>query len=210
MKHKIIALLSLLCLAATFVACNDYETYGDKKDKERAAIKQFLADSAINVISEDVFHKQGDVTNNDKNEFVYMNNTGVYMQIVHKGCGEPLRDGENSDLMVRFLELCLLDSSAIYNDTAPYDVDVMNVRRQGNVFTASLTDGVMMSAYGTESVPTGWLVPLKYVNVGRPRTEDDQIAKVRLIVPHTQGHSVASSYVYPYYYEISFVRSIDI
>jgi len=210
MKHKIIALLSLLCLAATFVACNDYETYGDKKDKERAAIKQFLADSAINVISEDVFHKQGDVTNNDKNEFVYMNNTGVYMQIVHKGCGEPLRDGENSDLMVRFLELCLLDSSAIYNDTAPYDVDVMNVRRQGNVFTASLTDGVMMSAYNTESVPTGWLVPLKYVNVGRPRTEDDQIAKVRLIVPHTQGHSVASSYVYPYYYEISFVRSIDI
>ncbi|UKK50565.1 DUF4827 domain-containing protein [Prevotella sp. E13-17] len=210
MKHKIIALLSLLCLAATFVACNDYETYGDKKDKERAAIKQFLADSAINVISEDVFHKQGDITNNDKNEFVYMNNTGVYMQIVHKGCGEPLRDGENSDLMVRFLELCLLDSSAIYNDTAPYDVDVMNVRRQGNVFTASLTDGVMMSAYNTESVPTGWLVPLKYVNVGRPRTEDDQIAKVRLIVPHTQGHSVASSYVYPYYYEISFVRSIDI
>jgi hypothetical protein len=132
------------------------------------------------------------------------------MQIVHKGCGEPLRDGENSDLMVRFLELCLLDSTAIYNDTAPYDVDVMNVRRQGNVFTASLTDGVMMSAYNTESVPTGWLVPLKYVNVGRPRTEDDHIAKVRLIVPHTQGHSVASSYVYPYYYETSFVRSIDI
>ncbi|MCR5270905.1 MAG: DUF4827 domain-containing protein [Prevotella sp.] len=210
MKHTIIALLSLFCLATTFVACNDYETYGDKKDKERAAIKQFLADSAINVISEDVFHKQGDMTDNEKNEFVYMNNTGVYMQIVHKGCGEPLRDGENSDLMVRFLELCLLDSSAIYNDTAPYDVDVMNVRRQGNVFTASLTDGVMMSAYNTESVPTGWLVPLKYVNVGRPRTEDDHIAKVRLIVPHTQGHSVASSYVYPYYYEISFVRSIDI
>ncbi|WP_027451134.1 DUF4827 domain-containing protein [Xylanibacter brevis] len=210
MKHTIIALLSLFCLATTFVACNDYETYGDKKNKERAAIKQFLADSAINVISEDVFHKQGDMTDNSKNEFVYMNNTGVYMQIVHKGCGEPLRDGENSDLMVRFLELCLLDSTAIYNDTAPYDVDVMNVRRQGNVFTASLTDGVMMSAYNTESVPTGWLVPLKYVNVGRPRTEDDHIAKVRLIVPHTQGHSVASSYVYPYYYEISFVRSIDI
>ena len=210
MKHTIIALLSLFCLVTTFVACNDYETYGDKKNKERAAIKQFLADSAINVISEDVFHNQGDMTDNSKNEFVYMNNTGVYMQIVHKGCGEPLRDGENSDLMVRFLELCLLDSTAIYNDTAPYDVDVMNVRRQGNVFTASLTDGVMMSAYNTESVPTGWLVPLKYVNVGRPRTEDDHIAKVRLIVPHTQGHSVASSYVYPYYYEISFVRSIDI
>jgi len=28
-------------------------------------------------------------------------------------------------------------------------------------------------------------------------------------VPHTQGHSVATSYVYPYYYELSFKRSID-
>lgn len=210
MRQTIIALLSLLCLTTTFVACNDYETYGDKKKKERSAISQFLADSAITVISEDAFHKQGDVTDTAKNEFVYMNNTGVYMQIVHKGCGTPLRDGENSDLLVRFLELCLLDSTAIYNDTAPYDVDVMNVRRQGNTFTASLTDGVMLSAYGSESVPTGWLVPLKYVNVGRPRSEDDHIAKVRLIVPHTQGHTIASSYVYPYYYEISFVRSIDI
>ena len=53
MRQTIIALLSLLCLTTTFVACNDYETYGDKKKKERSAISQFLADSAITVISED-------------------------------------------------------------------------------------------------------------------------------------------------------------
>ena len=209
MRNLSVTLLSLLCLLGV-VACNDYETYGDKKDKERAAIKQFLADSAITVISEATFHAQGDSTDVEKNEFVYMNNTGVYMQIVHKGCGSALRDGENTDLLVRFMEQCLLDTTAIYNDTAPYDLDVMNVRRQGNTYTASFTEGIMKTVYSTSSVPTGWIVPLKYINVGRPHSADDNIAKVRLIVPHTQGHSVASSYVYPYYYEISLVRSLDI
>ena len=46
--------------------------------------------------------------------------------------------------------------------------------------------------------------------MGRPRTADDQIAKVRLIVPHTQGHIIASQNVYPYYYEITFQRKTDL
>ena len=72
----------------------------------------------------------------------------------------------------------------------------MNIRRQGNTFTASFTEGLMRSTYNTEWVPSGWLVPFNYINVGRPRSADDEIAKVRLIVPHTQGHTIASSYVY--------------
>jgi hypothetical protein len=59
-------------------------------------------------------------------------------------------------------------------------------------------------------VPAGLLVPLPYINVGRERSETDRIAKVRLIVPHTQGHAVASSYVYPYYYEMSYQRTNDL
>ena len=90
-----IALLSMLCLLAT-VGCNDYETYGDKKEKERDAIKALLADSNFVVISEDEFHAKGDMTDVSKKEFVYLNNTGVYMQIVSKGCGKPLQDGENT------------------------------------------------------------------------------------------------------------------
>ena len=68
----------------------------------------------------------------------------------------------------------------------------------------------MYSTYSTTSVPTGLISPLPYINVGRPRTATDHIAKVRLIVPHTQGHTVASSYVYPYYYEITLQRTIDL
>lgn len=208
MKKVFIALLSVCCLAS-FVACNDYETYGDKKDKERKAIRKFIADSTITIITETQFHAQGNLTDNTKNEFVYLDNTGVYMQIIEKGCGTPLRDGENSDLIMRFLEVNIMDSTVLYNDTSPYDPDIMNVRRQGTTYTASFTQGLMKSSYG-ESVPAGLLVPFNYINVGRERSADDHISKVRLIVPHTQGHGIASSYVYPYYYELSFKRSIDL
>ena len=198
-----------MCSIFTFVACNDYETYGDKKDKERKAIKQFLADSSFTVISEKQFHDAGDVTDVAKREFVYLDNSGVYMQIVSKGCGTPLKDGENSDLLVRFEEICLSTSTYFNNIENPYDVDVMNVKRQGNTFTASFTLGAWYSTYG-EMVPSGLLVPLSYLNMGRPRSADDQIARVKLIVPHSQGHSIASGNVYPYYYEITFQRKTDL
>ena len=151
------------------------------------------------------------MTDTAKNEFVYLNNNGVYMQIVHKGCGSPIRDGENTTLIMRFYEQCIMDNSQIGNDTSPYQPDYMVVKRTGNTFTASFTtEGTMYSTYSTTSVPTGLISPLPYSNVGRPRTATDHIAKVRLIVPHTQGHTVASSYVYPYYYEITLQRTIDL
>lgn len=210
MKRLFIALTTLCCLAV-FVGCDNYETYGEKKEKERDAISEFISDSSIVVISEETFHAQGDMTDTAKNEFVYLNNNGVYMQIVHKGCGSPIRDGENTTLIMRFYEQCIMDNTQIGNDTSPYQPDYMVVKRTGNTFTASFTtEGTMYSTYSTTSVPTGLISPLPYINVGRPRTATDHIAKVRLIVPHTQGHTVASSYVYPYYYEITLQRTIDL
>ena len=209
MRKAMLWLVALIGFT-TLVACNDYETYGDKKEKERKAIRKFIADSTITVISETQFHQQGNVTNLEKNEFVYMDNTGVYMQIVDEGCGTALRDGETSDLLVRFEETCLLDSLALFNDLNPFDVDVMHVTRSGNTYTASFTSGLWVSTYNSEVVPAGLLVPFSYIKVGRPRTADDKIAKVRLIVPHSQGHTMASSYVYPYYYVMTFQRKTDI
>ena len=210
MKRLFIALTTLCCLAI-FVACDNYETYGEKKEKERDAISEFISDSSIVVISEETFHAHGDMTDTAKNEFVYLNNSGVYMQIVHKGCGSPIRDGERTTLIMRFYERCIMDDTQIGNDTSPYQPDYMVVERTGNTFTASFTtDGLMYSTYSSASVPTGLITPLSYINVGRPRSADDHISKVRLIVPHTQGHTVASSYVYPYYYEISLQRTIDL
>lgn len=211
MRRNILSLLTMLTLVTLLAACNNYETYGEKKDKEREAIRTFLADSAITVISEEDFHQQGNTTHAVKgdNQFVYLNNTGVYMQIVRKGCGKPIQNGERTDLLVRFVEINIMDNTAIFNDYKAYDVDLMNVARTGSTYTASFLQGTMRNTYG-ESVPAGWLVPLNYVNVGRPRSMDDEIAKIRLIVPHTQGHTIASSYVRPYYYEITFERKIDL
>lgn len=206
MRNVIIAFMSVLCLAS-MIACNDYETYGDKKEKERKAIRKFIADSSIVVISESQFHANNDVTDLEKNEFVYLDNQGVYMQIVRKGNGRPLQDGENCDLLVRFLELCLLDTVALYNDTYAYDPDVMNVRRTGSTYTGSFVSGTMYSAYSA-TVPNGWLACLPYLNL--QRVDDGNLSKVRLIVPHSQGHITASNYVYPYYYELTFQRKTEI
>jgi len=204
----------LLCIVM-IVACNDYETYGEKKDKERDAINQFIADSAIVVINQAQFVSQGNTTNLERNEFVYLDNSGVYMQIVRKGCGNPVADGETTVLLVRFYEQCIQDTLAIFNDASPLEPDYMTISRSGSTYSGTFTSGRWYSTYvssysGTATVPNGLLVPFPYINVGRPRTADDAIAKVRLIVPHSQGHTMASSYVYAYYYEITFEKLIDL
>ena len=203
MKH-FCHLLIFLASVSVLTACNDYETYADQKEKERDGISDFIAYRNIKVISEETFHAQGDSTG--ASEYVYMNNSGVYMQIVNKGSGTGVQSsvkGEN--LYIRFIEQSIFDTTSVvtnYNDS--YDPDIMNVVRSGTNFTASFTYGIMLSRYSGQ-VPAGWLVPLSYIKVGAP-TADKDISPVRLIVPHTQGHTVASSNVYPYFYEISVQR----
>ena len=192
-------------------SCNSYETYAEKKDKERSAINQFLKDSAINVISETEFSQQDSTTDVSKNQFVLFSNTGVYMQIVRKGVGEKLKDGETATALCRFTEWNILgDSMQLRNDILYYSsvVDKMTVKNTSGTFTGSFVSGssVMNSVYGSTSVPAGWLIPFTYINLGRQSTEDGEIAKVRLIVPHGEGQSSASSNVYPCFYTITYER----
>ena len=201
-------LFIMIAVVAVLASCNDYETYGDKKEKERNAISKFLSDSSINVISEDQFIKQGQTTDLSRNEYVKFDKNGVYMQIVRPGCGEMVQDGQKLNLVCRFSEFNLMaDSIEARNNTAAYAAlpDIMYVSRTGSTFTAAFLSGVMYNYY-TASVPAGWLVPLSYVKVGRPQSEDEDCAKVKLIVPHTQGHATASSNVTPYYYEITYQK----
>lgn len=189
---------------ALLSSCNKYETYGEKKDKERDAIQRLLADSAFTVISQAQFEAQGNTTDVSKKEFVYMNNTGVYMQIMRPGCGEPIQEGKNT-LLLRFLEISIMENTYINNDTSPYVVDKMYVTKTGTTLDATFSTGLLYSRYGA-NVPPGLLVPLNYIKVGRPQAPDEEIAKVRLIVPHTQGHTLATQNVYPYFYEVTFQR----
>ena len=206
----------MIALAAVLSSCNDYETYGDKKEKERNAIAKFISDSSIVVISEDQFNQQGYTTNLARNEFVKLDKSGVYMQIVREGCGTKLQDGETTRLVCRFSEFDILDDTlTICNNNPDMSYqgksvvaipDIIKASRTSGSITGSFESGIMYSVYGSTSVPSGWLVPLTYVKVGRPQSLTEECAKVRLIVPHSQGHSNASSYVTPYYYEITFQR----
>jgi hypothetical protein len=193
-------------LTGIFIACNNYETYGDLKKKERSAISEFISDSAFVIITETQFHDQGDVTHGSK-EFVLLNKSGVYMQVERVGCGEKIKDGENLNLLCRFSEINIKEETVLTNAYyTPYEVDKMYVNRVGSTYTAWFVEGKMYETYGA-SVPEGWLVPLEYINVGRPVKADDEIAKVRLIVPHSQGTtSSAKANVYPCYYEITYQR----
>ena len=205
MKRFLFIMIAIAGLTAFLASCNDYETYGDKKEKERNAISKFISDSSIYVISEDQFKKQGETTDLSRNEFVKFDKTGVYMQIVRPGCDQKLQDGQKTNLVCRFKEFNIMaDSVTAWNITAAYAAypDIMYVTRVGSTYTAAFLSGIMYSIYSA-SVPAGWLVPLSYVKIGRPQADDEDCAKVRLIVPHTQGHASASSSVTPYYYELT-------
>ncbi|CCY81528.1 putative lipoprotein [Prevotella sp. CAG:1185] len=210
MRNLALAFIALFA-AVTVISCDDTETYAEQKDRERAAISRFIADSAINVITETQFAEQGYKTDLSKNQFVLLKNSGVYMQIVREGCGEKIKDGETTTVLCRFSERNILtDSLQLTNDVLSFSsiVDKMTVTNTSGTFTASFikNQSVMAMFYGSTSVPSGWLVPFTYIKVGRQENADEEIAKVNLIVPHTQGHQYASSGVYPCYYTITYER----
>ncbi|MBQ8712594.1 MAG: DUF4827 domain-containing protein [Prevotella sp.] len=186
------------------LSCSDYETYGDQKKREREAISKFISDSSYVIIGEDQFHNQGDATIGDK-QFVLLTKSGVYMQIVDKGVGDQIKDGESLSIICRFIEKSLLDTTILYNNSQNtiFDRDILNVSRTGATYSATFISGVMLDTYGS-TVPEGWLVPLQYINLAR---RQDQLARVRLIVPHSQGTlNNAKSNVRPYFYDITYQR----
>lgn len=196
-------------------ACSHTETYQEKRDKEIAAINNYIAVKGVTVISEDKFFANDCTTDLTKNEFVLFDASGVYMQIVRKGCGEKIKDGETANLVCRFTEYNLMlgtDSITLTNNIPAYAslLEKLTVTNNSGTFSGNFdkTSSMMYSAYGNSytSVMSGWLVPFSYINVGRPSEEDDTPAKVRLIVPHKEGHLSASKYVTPYLYELTIMR----
>lgn len=208
---KKLALFFIGLLAVMFVSCNDYETYAEQRDRENSAISRFIRDSSITVINESQFAEQGYTTDLDKNEFVLMKSSGVYMQIVRDGCGEKIKNGETTTVLCRFTERNLLtDSIQLTNDILAFASipEKMSVTNTNGTFSASFdtSSSLMYTFYSSASVPSGWLIPLNYIKVGRQVSSDDEIAKVNLIVPSTQGHQYASSSVYPCYYTITYEK----
>ncbi len=208
---KIRYVLVLLAAIVLTAACSDHETYSDQKNRERSTIMKYINDSSITVITEQDFKINGCKTDVSKNEYVLFAGTGVYMQIIREGCGEKLKDGETQTVLCRFTEYNMMtDSIQLSNDVLEFASrpDKMTVINQSGTYTASFVQGesIMARVYGSTSVPNGWLAPLPYINIGRPVNPDDEIAKVKLIVPHSEGQAYATNGVYPCLYTITYER----
>jgi len=191
------------------------------KEKERDAIDNFIRSNKfvgpISVISEETFHAQGDSTSVVKNEFVLFNDKGIYMQIARKGNGRTMIEMamEQPDSTItkticcRFFEYDIENADTtcanIYQ-TQNGVVDKMQCKydRQSRTYTATFIEGKMMSYYtSSAAVPTGWLKPLDYIRLAKSEGAGD-VAKVRIIVPHSSGTYNAGTYVLPFYYEITY------
>lgn len=218
---------ALLLAAGALSSCEEEQTYAEQKKAERRAISAFIQNGTtqfdsevgdtilyvapINVISESQFFAQDSTTDVSKNEYVLFSSTGIYMQIVRKGPGQKLKDdGMWEHLLCRYKEFNIsADSIQTRNDNAYYIgmLDEMRVASNHGTLTGTFTQGMMRTFYSSLNVPEGWLVPLRYINIGRQLAEDEEIAKVRLILPHSVGQRDAISKVYPCFYEITYQRA---
>lgn len=212
MKKLLYYFFLLLGLGVVVAACDNTESYGDKRKAERNAISHFVSEKGITLITPDEFEQRDSVTDTTKNEFVYNSNTEVYFQIVENGKGEHanlIGKGSRRELLCRFIEVNIETGDTLltnlYTASTP---DVMTVTNSNGQFTGSFTSGYMFTNYGSGmgssgAVPEGWLAVMPYLKITR-RSATDTPAKVRLIVPSTKGQYDAMSSVYPCYYEITF------
>lgn len=218
---KKIYLIVMACMAVMCVSqgCNNGKTYAERKEEEADAIDEYISKNNFQVIDENTFFNQQDTTTKE-NQFVLFKESGIYMNIVNRGTGETLKDG-SYELLVRHVEVMLQDRAGdvgiTVGDTLTasifmVDPEELRVTKSNDSFTGSFmtsysnTSGSLKSMwemYGSSAVPNGWLFPLAYLKPGRTTVSAD-LAKVRLILPHSQGTTTASQNVYPCYYEISY------
>ena len=215
---KIYLLILIAVTACVFMqSCDNSKTYAELKDDEKKAIKAFIEENDITVISEETFYAQDTMTYD--NEYVLFEESGVYMHIVQKGLGDaPLEDG-NYEMLSRFIEIAIQDreDDGLFSkgDTILANMKILNATylTQPEEYTVTIYEGyyygtfsgysLMYTYYSSTSVPTGWLIPLMVLKPKRTQSSTE-VARVQLIVPHSEGSYYASSYVYPCYYEITY------
>ena len=198
-----------LVLVSLFASCDDTVTYSEMKEKERESVNAYIKEKGINIISFEQFVANDSTTDVSKNEYVLVDD--VYMQIVNNPKKKDptaynIEDGDNVDLLVRYYEYNIQEDDTITGNLYAADADEMRVTNTSGSYKATFTSGVMKAVYNA-SVPTGWLVPLRFLTFTRKQSN---LAKVNIIVPHTKGTSNAATYVYPCHYQISFQPSVAV
>lgn len=224
--NSLASILMLGIVSPIFCACEDEDTYAEMRKTEGAQISNFLnygtkvvdketgditleVKAPIKVISETEFYANDTTTNVAENEYVLLSGSGVYMQILREGTGERLQDGESATVICRHLEFNIAGDSiqSTNMESAATEIypDRMTVQKNYGTITASFSSGLMSNLYGS-SVPSGWILPLQFIKLGRQSSPDGEVAKVRIIVPSTEGQKDAMNGVYPCFYEITYTK----
>lgn len=226
MRKIILAAVAVMAIW-TCASCSSEETYAEQKEREREAVDAFTkrefviiaADGSvvlyvgkINTITEAQFEAQGETTDVSKNQYVFFSSTGLYMQIVNKGCGEKLESGESTRLCCRFLEYNIMGDSvqtSNWGNTYVTNPEMIDVSNSSGTFTATFATDVYWGSifndvYGSTSVPEGWIYAMRFLRLGNAQRDGGEKAHVRLIVPHSMGQSNAMQNVYPCFYDLTF------
>ena len=74
--------------SASFISCDDEETYAEQKEREARQIDNWISQHNINVVSMTEFLRDT-ITDVARNEYVLFSDNGVYMQIVKRGGAVP-------------------------------------------------------------------------------------------------------------------------
>lgn len=214
MKKALFPLLFVIIAVFVISSCKQTETYAEQRERELNAIQEYIKKNNIKVIDEATFKAQGETTDTAKNEYVLIPSNGIYMQIISKGkgLGKKLESGESASVLVRYVEWNINgDSLQSFNEgfnVLANSVDKMTVKNTSGTFNATFVEGMLKTQYGTSSVPTGWLFPLGYINLVRINSAEAELAHVKVILPHDQGHSYAQTGVYACEYELTYERGI--
>ena len=148
---------------------------------------------------------QDTTTNVAENEYVLFDESGVYMQVINRGGGEIITEG-SKNILARYVE----EQIALDGTTDTISLNTLsNIATDPDEFRLTVSNGSysgtfisgIMSQYYSSAVPSGWLLPFKYIKVGRAI---DKRSKLKLIVPHSEGQLSATSGVYACVYELTY------
>ncbi|MBR3609339.1 MAG: DUF4827 family protein [Bacteroidales bacterium] len=198
-NRVIILLISLITISLT--ACDKTVTYADLLDQERKSISKFLKYGGIYTeeLPSDTSLIRVSGTRNaisTKVPFYELEND-VYMQVIDKGNGRIIKEGER--VYFRFLRVNLNTWA-----TAPYDIKMFDLNNGGvgNFYYPDINE------YCFDYVKD-YNVPMsQYYDFGLgieyPLAHLYDRAKVYLILPSKVGFSESVSSVVPYLYYIEY------
>jgi len=196
MKKTIGLICFIIGACVLFAACSKSESYADKVKKEKNRISSFLSEHNIEVLHE--YPTNGVFKSNQ----YYLDESGVYINVVDSGNGNRADASKRSKVLYRFKETMTLPAAE--SDT----VDLNTLSTQPLSFNYGVSSTYSNSDYTNYSLyylylSPGVTIPLQYVG---------ENAIVRLIVPFRNSIGSAyqiASYSTVYYGQLEYTKIIN-